>query len=116
MIRFLLPAGLPGAPASEAGREDAFRSLNLLAHAQLLELPTGSRCGGHGKCGGDRIVVRAKDSADLSPLSESEKRHLSAKEIADGVRLACQCFPERDGAELEVTLIGAARRYGRDAF
>ena len=60
--------------------------------------------------------MRAKDGADLSPVTEIEKRHLSPGEIASGVRLACQCFPERDGAEIEVTLIGAVRRFGRDTF
>jgi len=114
VIRFLLPSrSADGAPV-EAGREETCRSLNLLAHAQLLELPTGSRCGGHGKCGGDRILVRSASASDLSPVTEAERRHLTPEELAAGVRIACQCFPERDGAEIEVTLAGAAKRFGRD--
>lgn len=69
--------------------------LNLLAHAQLEELDVGSQCGGHGRCGKDRIQLDAGalpvDS--LSPLTDPEKRHLSDAEIRAGFRLACQCWP-----------------------
>ncbi|MEN9723744.1 MAG: hypothetical protein RJB38_1730 [Pseudomonadota bacterium] len=82
------------------------RQLNLLAHAQAIELEIGSRCGGHGVCGGDRVqVVSGSQQAPgplLSPLTESERQHLSAEEIEQGFRLACQCFPESSQAALEV--------------
>lgn len=76
------------------------RNLNLLAHAQAIELDIGSQCGGHGICGGDR--VRVPGSALLSPVTEPEREHLSPEELAQGWRLACQCFPERNDAELKV--------------
>lgn len=72
-------------------------NLNLLAHAQTIELEIGSRCGGHGKCGGDRVRIlpQADGSAHpaLSPVTDEERRHLTAGEIESGFRLACQCFP-----------------------
>lgn len=68
-------------------------NLNLLAHAQTIELEVGSRCGGHGKCGGDRILVRPDSQCALSEVTEAERKHLTVLEIAQGYRLACQCFP-----------------------
>lgn len=47
---------------------------------------TSHPCGGKGTCG--KCKVRAW--GQLSPLSPVEQRHLTALEIADGVRLACQ--------------------------
>lgn len=80
-----------------------YRSLNLLAHAQMEELDIGSRCGGYGECGGDRIqVLQGLDS--LSSVTEAERRHLSEEELSQGYRLACQCFPEQDLAEFLIKL------------
>jgi ferredoxin len=67
-------------------------NLNLLAHAQAIELEVGSRCGGHGRCGGDR--VRILEARRISPPTEAERKHLTAAEIESGIRLACQCFPD----------------------
>ncbi|MEM3577908.1 MAG: ASKHA domain-containing protein [Candidatus Bathyarchaeia archaeon] len=53
-----------------------------------------SECGGAGLCGKCRVVV--KEPADLSELTESEKKHLSASEIRQGYRLACQARVLRD--------------------
>jgi ferredoxin len=75
--------------------------LNLLAHAQLEEIDVGSRCGGFGECGGDKILVR-KGHEHLSVLTSAEREHLSAEEIARGFRLACQVFPESDSAEIDI--------------
>ena len=80
---------------------ESFRNLNLLAHAQMAELDVGSRCGGWGECGGDRVkVVLGSDL--LSPLTEAEREHLSADEITAGFRLACQAFPQKDGVEIRI--------------
>lgn len=49
-----------------------------------MELP----CGGHGKCGKCKI----KGAGALSPLTESEKKHLTEKEITDGIRLGCHTY------------------------
>jgi ferredoxin len=81
---------------------ECLRNLNLLAHAQMEELEIGSRCGGYGECGGDRIRVES-GMEFLSPITDAEREHLSAEEIAQGFRLACQSFPQKDGAEIRVS-------------
>lgn len=43
-------------------------------------------CGGHGSCGKCKVIAHGA----LSPLSESEKSKLTAREIHEGVRLACR--------------------------
>ncbi len=68
-------------------------NLNLLAHAQTVELEIGSRCGGHGKCGGDRVQILDGSTVPLSALTEAEHKILTTDEIKKGYRLACQCFP-----------------------
>jgi len=82
--------------------DKCYGRLNLLAHAQILELDVGSECGGHGVCGSDRVRPRPEDSAKLSPLTEEEREHLSSEEIAAGWRLACQCWPLADDLDIEV--------------
>lgn len=79
--------------------------LNLLAHAQLIELDIGSRCGGHGHCGGDRIQLAP--GAAVSPPSTEEHEHLTPEELAQGWRLACQTFPEQilENTDLEVKVL-----------
>ena len=80
-------------------------NLNLLAHAQAIELDIGSRCGGHGICGGDRVRIIATPGGTpprLSPLTEREIQHLSKEEIEEGWRLGCQCFPEVSAQTLHI--------------
>lgn len=78
-----------------------YRGLNLLAHAQLEEIDIGSRCGGYGECGGDRLrVTRGRE--ELSPVTQIEREHLSEAELRDGFRLGCQAFPNRDDVEIYV--------------
>jgi ferredoxin len=81
-------------------------NLNLLAHAQTLELEVGSRCGGHGICGGDRVRILSP-GVPLSPITDAEHRHLSKREIAEGYRLACQCFPNDPGVSLRIEILPA---------
>lgn len=69
-------------------------NLNLLAHAQLIELEIGSICGGHGICGKDRIQIDINDQKKFSTPTADEKKHLTTEEIEAGFRLACQCYPE----------------------
>ena len=84
--------------------------LNLLAHAQALEISIGSRCGGHGVCGGDIVrpwVLVEGLSPDqvtqaLSPVTEAEKRLLTPEQIDEGYRLACQCYPNNKDLSLRV--------------
>lgn len=80
-------------------------NLNLLAHAQTLELEIGSRCGGHGVCGGDR--VRVLDAPPLSEITDAERRHLTKQDLASGIRLACQCFPNDSTVSLRVEIFPA---------
>lgn len=68
--------------------------LNLLAHAQTIELDLGSQCGGHGICGKDRVRISDAEQKNLSLPSESEKRLLSESALKTGVRLACQTYPD----------------------
>lgn len=56
--------------------------------SELLDLALP--CGGHGKCGKCKVIA----TGELSPLSDSEKRALSAEELAAGVRLACHTTVE----------------------
>ncbi|MBQ9358185.1 MAG: DUF4445 domain-containing protein, partial [Abditibacteriota bacterium] len=53
----------------------------LFSESVHVETP----CGGAGKCGKCRIIAKG----GLSPLSESEKAHLTADELQAGFRLAC---------------------------
>lgn len=79
------------------------RQLNLLAHAQAIELDIGSECGGHGICGKDRVCLSEADRAKVSPVTDDERAHLTPAELAEGWRLACQTFPEADGLEIQAT-------------
>jgi ferredoxin len=76
------------------------RNLNLLAHAQALELDIGSECGGHGICGGDRIRLEPAMQKLVSRPTEAERELLSEEELSLGWRLACQCFPNQNDAEI----------------
>jgi ferredoxin len=93
---------LPDGSSASAGLCD--RNLNLLAHAQLIELDIGSECGGHGICGKDRIRLEAGSRTLVSPITEEERSHLSEAELSQGWRLGCQCYPEESGAAIEAFL------------
>ncbi len=61
-------------------------SIFATAGSTLSEIISGERpCGGHGKCGKCRVLVRG----NLSEPSEAELQVLSQDEIAGGIRLAC---------------------------
>lgn len=85
---------------------DCFQSLNILAHAQIEECETGSECGGHGKCGKDRVIIVESDRKKLNAPTLPEKKFFTADEIENGWRLACQAFPNEDAMEMEVSLRG----------
>ena len=62
------------------------KSKNVKCGIYLSELISGHLpCGGHGNCGKCKIIAHGS----LSPLSDNEKKHLTADEIALGVRLSC---------------------------
>ncbi len=77
--------------------ERVFTNLNILAHAQILEIDIGSVCGGHGKCGKDRIQI-LEGASHCSDLTQDELKHLSQTELQNGFRLGCQCFPNNESA------------------
>lgn len=65
----------------------------LAVGERLSELATTEiPCGGHGKCGKCKAIVKG----EVSPLSDNEKKALSDGEIAAGVRLLCCTFAEGD--------------------
>lgn len=68
-------------------------NLNLLAHAQAIELEVGSRCGGHGICGGDQLRILSS-TTDVSAPTEVERQLLGSDALANGIRLGCQVYPK----------------------
>ena len=87
---------------NEMDTGECIRELNLLAHAQLIELDIGSQCGGHGKCGKDKIRLNLDDQKKINPPTAIEMHQLTQIEIAEGVRLACQCFPHESQQEMSI--------------
>lgn len=77
--------------------------LNVLGHAQLEELATGSRCGGHGQCGRDLVVIVSGAEA-LSPVTSVERSFLSQDALDRGVRLACQAWVDDETATIEIKI------------
>ena len=99
MIRFINLAH----PRIEILTVPCLRTLNILAHAQMEELDIGSLCGGHGLCGGDRVLI-APGTTGLSALTQKERNHLTPEEILMGWRLGCQCWPENDDLDISVLI------------
>ena len=66
-------------------------SLNLLALEQAIELEIGSRCGGHGECGGDRIRVQA-EAGVISAVTAAEREHLT---IAAAIQAEVEVLEKR---------------------
>lgn len=86
---------------------ESFRGLNLLGHAQMIELFIGSECGGHGKCGKDRVILSPTEQLKVNPPTEIEKHQLTESELAMGMRLACQCFPNSDKLMIEASVLSS---------
>jgi uncharacterized 2Fe-2S/4Fe-4S cluster protein (DUF4445 family) len=63
-------------------------ALRDLLFAQGVEFP----CGGHGRCRGCRVHVLEGHV----PINDAQRERLSAEELAQGWRLACQCTLEDD--------------------
>ncbi|MEW6056219.1 MAG: 2Fe-2S iron-sulfur cluster-binding protein [Bdellovibrionota bacterium] len=80
---------------------DAYKELNLLAHAQLIERSLQSRCGGQCECSTCRVRLI---SGRLSPMQTDEMNLLKKARALDGesVRLACQAFPDSELVVIEV--------------
>lgn len=67
-------------------------TLNIGAKLSDATEKTPHPCAGYGKCGKCKVIA----SGELSPLSDTEKKHLSNEEIESGVRLACCTYIEGD--------------------
>lgn len=76
--------------------------LNLLAHAQSIELDIGSECGGHGICGRDRVRIPVNELGAFSAPTDHEREHLTESDLGFGIRLACQVFPESEDLQTEL--------------
>ncbi len=59
---------------------------SLFTSLREAGIPVPTVCGGRGQCGRCRVKVLAGGG----PLTTSEQRHLSEREIAENVRLSCQ--------------------------
>jgi uncharacterized 2Fe-2S/4Fe-4S cluster protein (DUF4445 family) len=71
--------------------KDSSNLLEYINNHTPFSLP--APCAGKGRCGKCRITV---SSGEVTPLTEEEKKILSEKEIARGVRLACMTRPLSD--------------------
>ncbi|MBS1958045.1 MAG: (2Fe-2S)-binding protein [Bdellovibrionales bacterium] len=108
-VNFIRISKDPAVKISQSQSFDAgycLQGLNILGHAQLIDLFIGSECGGQGRCGKDRIQISEPERIHYNPPTELEHRYLSDALIADGWRLACQCFPAEDGLSLTVYFTG----------
>lgn len=70
----------------------------LLENGVTIDSP----CGGKGTCGKCKVQIIA---GNISEPSSEERDHLNEQEIADGIRLSCQCFLAGD---LTVSLMGGS--------
>ncbi len=70
-----------------AAREAAVdEGASLLEAARLAGVTVESDCGGLGSCGKCRVIARE----GLTPLTDLERKLLDSRDIAQGMRLACQ--------------------------
>ncbi|RLG39595.1 MAG: ferredoxin [Thermoproteota archaeon] len=84
------------------------RGVTLLEAVVRAGLRIRSECGGFGKCGKCRVLVR--NPRALGEVTESEKSLLSRDELEEGMRLACQA---RLLGDAEVYLPPESRIEGR---
>ena len=69
------------------------RGDSILKAAQLAGIDLVAICGGIGVCGACRVRLM---EGQLSPVTGSEKKTLSSKQLADGLRLACKAHALTD--------------------
>ena len=65
---------------------------SILEASRQANVLISSPCGGRGKCG----KCKARTEGELSPPTGNERNLLSAEEIRNGFRLACQAFIRGD--------------------
>ncbi|MCK4581220.1 MAG: DUF4445 domain-containing protein [Dehalococcoidia bacterium] len=66
---------------------------SLLECAQQLGVGLSGICGGHGLCGSCRVQIL---TGSVSEPTSIEQQELSAHELREGYRLACQTYPASD--------------------
>jgi uncharacterized 2Fe-2S/4Fe-4S cluster protein (DUF4445 family) len=77
-------------------RAEASAGSTILEAARDSGVNLSSICGGEGRCGKCRVIVRSGNNL-LSPTSEFEKRLFSGEDLKNGFRLACQAAVRRGG-------------------
>ncbi|MFB6215996.1 MAG: 2Fe-2S iron-sulfur cluster-binding protein [Candidatus Aenigmatarchaeota archaeon] len=87
--------------------EEFATGISLLEAADKLEVGIINLCGGEGKCGKCKVIVRSGGD-NLSDLSDSEKSLLTRDEIESNYRLACQA--RLGGGEVEVEVPKGSRK------
>ncbi len=87
---------------------DARDGQSILRAAGSHGIHINATCGGKGNCGKCRIILREGNAAS------KESGFLTEKELSQGVRLACQSFPETD-IVVEIPLSSQMRRGGKIA-
>ncbi|RLE51318.1 MAG: ferredoxin, partial [Candidatus Methanomethylicota archaeon] len=73
----------------EGKRASVAEGSTILDAAIKVGVDLSSICKGIGVCGKCQVVV-VEGAENLSPLTDSEKRHLSDEKIGLGYRLGCQ--------------------------
>ena len=71
----------------------AEHGITIAKAAASAEISINSPCGGEGRCGKCRVVVRAQS---IDPPNELEKKALSEEDLSAGYRLACQTLVTDD--------------------
>jgi ferredoxin len=101
-------------PDGSEAEVEGYSQLNLLAHAQIAERSLQSRCGGHCECSTCRIRLV---SGRLSPMRDEERELLTrVGALNDGMRLACQAFPEPTGnSETDAVVVEVPKDRFKDA-
>ncbi|PIE19816.1 MAG: hypothetical protein CSA66_02075 [Proteobacteria bacterium] len=74
---------------------DGYGRLNLLAHAEMIELELPQKCGGQAECGTCRVRVLEGEVTPPTP-DERDLSERHARRFADGERLACRARPRGD--------------------
>jgi uncharacterized 2Fe-2S/4Fe-4S cluster protein (DUF4445 family) len=78
-------------------RAEALTGSTILDVARDTSINLSSVCGGEGRCGKCRIIVRVGNDLLSSP-SKFEKRVFSEEDLSNGFRLACQTMVQHEGA------------------
>jgi uncharacterized 2Fe-2S/4Fe-4S cluster protein (DUF4445 family) len=78
-------------------RAEASTGSTILDVARDTGINLSSVCGGEGRCGKCRIIVRSGNELLSSP-SKFEKRMFSEEDLSNGFRLACQTTAQHGGA------------------